>query len=136
MDQGDAVPARIVRSARRVARAIERHLAAVGLHLARQHVHQRALPCSVLTEEREYLTRTHREIDSVEREGRPIALRDPVDLQPLRHWPTRYLSIGGWVSSFISGVSIDSGVTRTTPVSMRFSTGLPLRWSTIVFTPR
>ena len=36
MDQGDAAPSRIVRRGGRVARAIERHLAAVGLHLARR----------------------------------------------------------------------------------------------------
>src|SRR5258705_6428825 len=136
MDQRDAAPSRIVRRGGRVARAIEGHLAAVGLNLAREDVHQRALPRPILTEQCEHLARTHREIDSVERDRRAVALRDSGDLQTLHHWPTRYLSIGGLVSSFDAGVSIVSGVTSSTPVSMRFSTGWPLRCATIVFTPR
>jgi len=47
----------------------------------------------------------------------------------------RYFSSGGFSNSLISGFSAFSGVTSTTPVSMRFSTFLPWRCSTMVITP-
>jgi ribose transport system ATP-binding protein len=70
--------------------AVQHHRAAIGLHFAREHVHQRALPRPVLTEEREHLAGPHRQVDTVERDRSPVVLRDAGDLQPSGHCAPRY----------------------------------------------
>jgi hypothetical protein len=103
MDQRDPAPPRVARRGGGEGLAVEVHLAAIGLHFAGKHVHERALPRPVLAEQAQDLTRTHGEIDAIECERRAVALGDAVDLQPCGHCPVRYLSIGGLVSSFDAG---------------------------------
>ena len=85
MDERDAAVARIAGRGGREPRAVEVHLAAIGLHLSGQHVHERALPRPVLAEQGQHLAGANGQIDPVERDRRAVALRDAVDLQSDRH---------------------------------------------------
>src|SRR6267143_1206436 len=137
MDHRDARLARVERMARRVRRALDPHDARVGFERARQDPHQRALARTVLADERAHFAGLDGEIDAVERDGRAERFAHAAHLEPRRRaYRFSHLSRSGCSSSFASGSFMCSRVISRTPVSIRFSTGLPLMCDTIVFTPR
>jgi hypothetical protein len=68
--------------------------------------------------------------------SQPASLESRIAPNTLPPHYFKYLSNGGFSRSLISGCSMFSGVTSTTPVSIRFSTFSPCRCFTIVITER
>src|SRR5687768_12507894 len=136
MNERDSAATPVARGGGSIPLTVQEHLATIGLHLAGDDVHERALPRPILSQQCQHLAGVNRQIHPVERDRRAVVLRDAGDPQPGGHCLLRYFSTGGLVSSLDAGSSMFSGVTRDTPVSMRFSTGWFLRCATIVFTAR
>src|SRR5262249_16566031 len=82
------------------------------------------------------LARGHVEVDAVEGLGGPEGLAHAAHREARRGRYFSHFERAGATSSFISGWSLFSGVTMCTPGAMPRSPGSPLRWATIVFTPR
>src|SRR6185295_13223480 len=93
--------------------------------------HQRALARAVLADQPADLSRGDRQLDAVQRHRGAESLADAVHPEAKRHFFR-----SGSSSVLISGVSMLAFVATWTPVSIRFSTGCPLRCATIVFTAR
>ena len=70
----DAGLASVQRIARDIGLAIEPHLPFICLVRAGEHLHQRAFAGAIFTDERQDLSRIHREINPGERDGRAESL--------------------------------------------------------------
>src|SRR5258707_8736001 len=128
MNVGDAVASCIQRIGRTIRRALKRDRPGIRTDRCRENIHQRAFPGAIFPDDGANFSATHRKIHAIERERGPKAFLDARNFEQRRfrcfhHW--RYLLSGGCSSCWASALSRLSGVTSITPVSMRFSTGLP-----------
>ena len=115
---------------RRVVRdAVEKHFTAVGGAGAAEHLHKRALAGAVFTDECENLPALQIEIDGFERTVGPNRRWTPHPQKQIVH---HFSS----VTALISGESTLSLVTTAVAVGTLPGTVSPLRWATIVCTPR
>src|SRR5262249_5371540 len=128
---------RLARGSRAIRLPAEVRRAGVGRDRARQDLHQGALAGAVLTEQRVDLTLPDRQIRSCEGRYLAEALRHPLHGQQDGEIAQfSHAARSGERSAWILGSAIVSRVATCTPVSMRFSTGLPSSAATSAPTPR